>query len=274
VALNGDGGDEAFAGYTRYLPHLVYRHADRLPLALRRALVSAAALARPLARRFRLARRASGVLSRTTLPPLERYARTIVYFDEDQKRGLYAPDFARTVASSDPLSHMRLAFESAGAPTLLDRLLATDLETYLPDTLLVKMDIACMANSLEARSPFLDHVLVEFAARVPAGLKIRGFTPKYILRRAGEGILPPPILKRGKQGFAIPLDRWFREKLKPYAAEALLAPRALARGYFREEAVRRILQDHWNGLADHGPRIWALLVFELWHRIFVDHETL
>jgi asparagine synthase (glutamine-hydrolysing) len=135
------------------------------------------------------------------------------------------------------------------------------------------MDIACMANSLEARSPFLDHVLVEFAARVPAGLKIRGLTPKYILRRAGEGILPLPILRRGKQGFAIPLDRWFREELKPHAAEALLSPRALARGYFREEAVRRILQDHWNGLADHGPRIWALLVFELWHRIFADRET-
>ncbi len=274
VALNGDGGDEAFAGYTRYLPQQLYRYTDRLPKALLRALSSAASLARPIARRFRMARRAAGVLNRATLSPLERYARTIVYFDDDQKRDLYAPDFARAVASADPLSHMRLAFEQNPAPTLLDRLLATDLETYLPDTLLVKMDIACMANSLEARSPFLDHVLVEFAARVPAHLKVRGWTPKYILRRVGEGILPPSILTRAKQGFAIPLDRWFRNDLKGYASEALLAPRSLARGYFREEAVRRILQDHGNGLADHGPRIWALLVFELWHRIFVDREAL
>jgi asparagine synthase (glutamine-hydrolysing) len=274
VALNGDGGDEAFAGYTRYLPQAFYRFTDRVPPALLRALASAAALAGPLVRRVRLARRAAGVMQRAALSPLERYARTIVYFNEDQKRDLYDPGFARAVAGADPLSHLRLAFERDGAPTLLDRLLAADLETYLPDTLLVKMDIACMANSLEARSPFLDHVLVEFAARVPARLKVRGWTPKYVLRRAGEGILPPAILARGKQGFAIPLDRWFRNDLKAYAADALLAPRALARGYFREEAVRRLLRDHEGGLADHGPRIWALLALEIWHRIFTDRETL
>ena len=273
VALNGDGGDEDFGGYMRYLPQQIYRYTDLLPAALRGALGSAGALARPLAARSRLARRAAGLLRRIALPPLERYAGTLVYFDDDGKRDLYTPEFARSVAGSDPLAATREAFERDGAPTFLDRILASDLETYLPDTLLVKVDIASMANSLEARSPFLDHVLVEFAARVPARFKVRGLRLKYILRRAAEGLLPPSILARGKQGFALPLERWMRHDLRPFVTATLLDPKAVRRGYFREAAVRRLIEEHARGVADHSSRLWALLVLEIWHRLFVDHEA-
>jgi asparagine synthase (glutamine-hydrolysing) len=274
VALNGDGGDEAFGGYRRYLPHQAYRVADALPRALRRGLAAATALTAPIEGRVRLVRRANGFLRRLALDPFARYADPFVYFNDARKRALYAPGFARAVAGVDALEHMRSVFLRDGAPTLLDRLLATDLETYLPDTLLVKMDIATMANSLEARSPFLDHVLVEFAARLPARLKVRGFRLKHILRKAAEGLLPPAILTRGKQGFAIPAADWFRGDLRAYATDVLLGPKALSRGYFREGAVRRLLDEHLRRADDHAYRLWALLVLELWHRIFVDREAL
>jgi len=273
VALNGDGGDESFAGYLSYLPSQIYRYTERVPLGLRRALAAATVLARPLEGRVRLARRGAGLLRRIALPAVESYACSHYLFDETLKRALYAPDFARARSGSDPLEVVRPAFERPGAPTLLDRMLAADLETYLPDTLMVKMDIASMANSLEARSPFLDHVLVEFAARVPASFKVRGWTPKYILRRAAEGILPPVILARRKQGFSMPVDPWMRNELRGYVTELLLSPAALRRGYFREAGLRRLLAEQARGI-DHGHRLWALLVLEIWHRLFVDRETL
>jgi asparagine synthase (glutamine-hydrolysing) len=274
VALNGDGGDEAFGGYLRYLPHQIYRCADRLPGPLRRALASAASLTRPLEGQVRLVRRANGLLRRLAMDPFSRYADPFVYFNDDRKRALYTPEFARAVAGADALAPMRSAFLRDGAPTLLDRILAADLESYLPDTLLVKMDIATMANSLEARSPFLDHVLIEFAARLPARYKVRGLKLKYILKQAAEGILPPSILARGKQGFAIPAADWFRGDLRAYATDLLLGPRALRRGYFREAALRRLMDEHLARAADHAYRLWALVMLELWHRIFVDREAL
>ncbi len=274
VALNGDGGDESFAGYLSYLPCQIYRWSDRLPEALRRALASASALARPLEPHLRLARRGAGLLRRLAMPPAERYARQRYYFAPEHKRDLYAPDLAAAVSAFDPLDVLRPSFERNGAPTLLDRMLAADLETYLPDTLLPKMDIATMAHSLEARSPFLDHVLVEFAARVPGHLKLRGFTPKYVLRRAARRLLPPAILERPKQGFSLPVDPWLRGELRGYAHDLLLGPRALARGCFRPEAVRRLLDEHHSGAAEHGGRLWVLLMLEIWQRTCVDRDTL
>ena len=274
VALNGDGGDEGFAGYKSYLPCQIYRVTDRVPLPLRRALASAANLAQPLLGGFDLPRRVAGFVARLAQPPLERYAHTRTIFAADHKADLYTPELAAAVRALDPLEIVRTPFESGSMPTLLDRMLAADLETYLPDTLLPKMDIASMANSLEARSPFLDHVLLEFAARVPARLKLRGLTLKYILRRAARRYLPPEILKRPKQGFALPVRPWLRGELHQYARGVLLDRRAPGRGHFRPEGVRRLLDEHAAGTRDHGLRLWGLLMLELWHRIFVDHEAL
>jgi asparagine synthase (glutamine-hydrolysing) len=121
-----------------------------------------------------------------------------------------------------------------------------------------------MANSLEARCAFLDQELLEFATRIPSDLKLKGFTAKYILKRALEGFVPREIIHRRKHGFGVPVGHWFRTSLKNYVQEVLLSPQALRRGYFREEAVRRLI---------HGHRLWALLTFEMWHRVFLDQET-
>jgi asparagine synthase (glutamine-hydrolysing) len=135
----------------------------------------------------------------------------------------------------------------------------------------VKTDRMTMANSLEARSPFLDQELLEFAARIPSHLKLRGRTTKYILKKAVVGLVPGEIIRRKKHGFGVPVGRWFRTDLKDYAREMLLSPLALRRGYFKEEALRRLIDEHQSGKRDHGHRLWALLTLEMWHRVFIDH---
>jgi asparagine synthase (glutamine-hydrolysing) len=130
-----------------------------------------------------------------------------------------------------------------------------------------------MAASLEARSPFLDHKLVELAARIPSNLKLHGKTTKHILKLAAAGLLPDDIIHRQKHGFGVPVGRWFREDLRDYARDVLLDPAALARGYFRESAIRQLLDEHTSGQRNHGQQIWTLLTFEWWHRLFIDPPT-
>jgi asparagine synthase (glutamine-hydrolysing) len=141
--------------------------------------------------------------------------------------------------------------------------------TYLPCDLLTKVDIASMANSLEVRCPFLDHSVVELAVRIPQGLKMRGWQAKYILKKAFADLLPPQILRRGKMGFGVPIAEWFRGELSGYLREVLLDSAALGRGYFRPEAVRHMVEEHIARRADHGYKLWALLMLELWHRQFM-----
>jgi asparagine synthase (glutamine-hydrolysing) len=150
----------------------------------------------------------------------------------------------------------------------LDLLLATDVRSYLPYDLLVKMDIATMANSLEARSPFLDHKVMEFAARLPVRYKMRGTTLKYLLKKVGSRLLPPHVLYRRKMGFGVPVGDWMRRELRALVEETLLSPRALGRGYFQPAAVRELVRGHLTGEQDHSYQLWALLWLELWHREF------
>ena len=152
----------------------------------------------------------------------------------------------------------------------MDRTLAADVNSYLPYDLLVKMDIATMANSLEARSPLLDHKVMEFAARLPARLKVRGRALKYLLKRYAGTLLPAAALDRRKMGFGVPVGDWLRADLKPLADDALLGGRAAARGYLRPEGVRQLVAEHQAGQQDHTYRLWALLWLELWFREVVD----
>jgi len=141
---------------------------------------------------------------------------------------------------------------------------------YLPDDLLVKVDVASMANSLEARSPFLDHQFMEFIARIPSELKLRGKTTKYILKEALKGILPDEVLFREKMGFGVPIDHWFRNELKEMAYDTLLSDRAVQRGYFKKEAVKKILDEHTSNRWNWQNHIWNLLMLELWQVMFID----
>jgi asparagine synthase (glutamine-hydrolysing) len=270
VALNGDGGDESFAGYPRYVSNSLAARLDGLPSSLRRAAQSAGDrlptngnVRSSLSRARRLARAMA-------LDPGERYGRYVATFPRDQRERLYTTEFAADVAGANAERIVVDAWHAASGEAPLDRMLEIDATTYLPGDLLVKMDIATMAHALEARSPLLDHELMELAASIPAELKLRGLKKKAVLRDALRAWLPDSILDRRKQGFSVPGSAWFRGELREYARDVLLDPSARERGWFRAEAVSALLDRHADGVADESPRIWALLMLELWQRECVD----
>lgn len=145
-----------------------------------------------------------------------------------------------------------------------------DIMTYLPNDLLVKVDIASMAVSLEARSPFLDHHVIEFAASLPEKLKLRRLTTKYVLKRVLRRLLPDENLDRPKMGFGVPIGHWFRGKMQPFLREVVLSEKALRRGLFRREAIERLIDDHVSSKRDHSHQLWTLLMLELWFQRFID----
>jgi len=165
---------------------------------------------------------------------------------------------------------MRPWFSGNGELDIVDRLMMADTSNYLPNDLLVKVDIASMAVSLEARAPFLDHHLMEFAASLPAGYRLRGLTTKFLLKRALKGLLPDETLTRRKMGFGVPVGHWFRGELKGFLSDAILSEKSLGRGYFKPGVVRRFVDEHTTGRRDYGPQLWTLLMLELWHREFID----
>lgn len=270
VALNGDGGDESFGGYTRYA-HMARMDHFRLPPAAGRPLarLGRSLLAAAPARSHR--RRAGLVLSVLGETPQRRYARMMSYFSPEQKQQLYTPWLRKETAGIDSYELLDEAFRGARAVSRVNQLMDVDVNTYLPGDLLVKVDISTMAHSLEARSPFLDHHLMEWAAGLPAQLKVRRGTTKYLLKKALRDWLPHDVLYRPKQGFGVPLARWLRTELRDVAWDVLTDGTARDRGLFRPEAVRTLLREHEAG-ANHARRIWALMQFELWHRRFVDRQ--
>jgi len=151
-------------------------------------------------------------------------------------------------------------------------LMAVDIDTYLPDDLLVKVDIASMACSLEARSPFLDHEMMEFAASLPGHLRITNRTTKYLLKKYLQDKIPQTILDRPKRGFGVPIRQWFRKQLLGRLKEVLLDDASIKRGYFDRKRLEMLIQRHASGMFDHTDKLYALLILELWHRTFVDHR--
>ena len=267
VALNGDGGDEAFAGYPWHLANRVVGGWQGVPLFLRRgAERTLQAVLPPSAERRSFVSRLKRLLKAASGTPAERYAGWIGVFDEDLKRELVRPAWHR----ASTMRCLGAMFGRLEALDAVDMFLAADTEWYLPTDLLVKMDIATMANSLEARSPFLDHRLVEFVARLPSRFKLHGRTSKYILRQAVADLVPADNLSRPKRGFAVPIGRWFRRDLREFAADHLLGQRASERGLFDRAVVARIVDEHQSGRADHAHHLWVLLMLELWHREFMD----
>jgi asparagine synthase (glutamine-hydrolysing) len=268
VALNGDGGDESLAGYRRYLASRLAARYAALARPFRRPLAALLGAVPSSGRGIGIqARRFVEALGES---PPRRYARWVSHFDPALKQELTTAEFRRAAGDRDSLDHLEEAFRRAEGPDLIDTALAVDVETYLPDDLLVKVDIATMAHGLEGRSPFLDHELMEFCARLPSDLKLRGHTTKYLLKQAVRGLLPVPVIGRPKRGFGVPLDRWFRGELRGMVHDVLLDARTLQRGYFREPVVRRLLDEHGRGVRGWHYQLWNLLLLELWHRTFVD----
>ena len=269
VALSGDGGDESFAGYRRYWQLVRTRGADALPKSLRHAFAAAARRVAggtegraPLPRAARLA-------GRLALPPPRRYADLFRCFSEADRKRLYTPEFRAHVADADPLAHVAAVWLESESLDAIDRLMAVDLETYLSDGLLAKVDVTSMANSLEVRSPLLDQDLMELAASLPAALKLRGAQGKIVLRDAVRNWLPRDILDRPKQGFAVPLGSWLRSEMRAVPEDILLDPVTADRGIFRTGEVQRLIAEHREG-SDRAGQLWAMINLELWFRTCVD----
>lgn len=271
VALNGDGGDESFGGYTRYVANRLAARLERLPAPLRRL---AADRAKTLGggELTSLANKARRLFTGLALPPAARYASYISLSDAPQRAQLYTDEFAASVDGSLASGVIAEPWHEASGEDVVDIMLEVDATTYLPGDLITKIDIATMAYALEARSPLLDHELMEFAASIPANLKVHGHEKKWIFREALRGWLPDEILDRPKQGFTVPIGHWFRGELHDLVREVLLDRDSLGRGYFRPEAVESMLARHAAGADAETKRIWALFMFELWHREFMDRS--
>jgi asparagine synthase (glutamine-hydrolysing) len=271
VALNGDGGDEAFAGYQRYAAMSIAQKYASLPATLRDSVISNVVRALPgFDARQNPVRKAKRFIAAASLPPVERYLRWVSAFDEAAKQNLYSEAFRHETARFRTASILEPWFAKANGAGIVDASLLTDTMTYLPNDLLVKMDIASMTVSLEARSPFLDHHLMEFAASLPEKLKLRRLTTKYLLKRVLRKLVPAKNLNRSKMGFGVPIGHWFRGAMQPFLRETLLSERALGRGLFRPEMVRQLIDSHVSAKADHSHRLWSLLMLELWYQRFID----
>lgn len=269
VALNGDGGDESFAGYERYLGNRLAERVRSVPGSAWPMQALSQVIPNSLDQKSRL-RRAKRFLSAAAQPMAKRYGEWIGYFSDQEKQQLYHGDVQRSFLAARPSDWMEALFTDVRDLDPAEAAMAVDIQSYLPYDLLVKTDITSMANSLEARSPFLDHEVMELAARWPVDLKLRGPQSKYLLKRAFQELLPHQNLDRRKMGFGVPVGAWFRGQLRPLLEDVLLSKRSRERAYFRPAAVQCLITEHVDGRADHGPLLWNLLMLELWHQEFID----
>jgi asparagine synthase (glutamine-hydrolysing) len=265
VALNGDGGDEAFGGYGWHVGSRIAEQWQRVPSPLRGIAEQIASGLAPLSSNRRSTiTKLSRFMSAASRPRAARYRQWLSVFTPELKEALYRSPRQRPV---DPIDAI---FAAAPSLDAIDAMLHADVEWYLPTDLLVKVDIATMASSLEARSPFLDWHLAEFAARLPSHFKVKGNTSKYILKKAVADLVPADNMHRPKQGFAVPIAAWFRGELKEFLADHILGARFQARGLFNAAAVQRLFDEHQRGSGDHAHHLWILLMLELWFREFID----
>jgi asparagine synthase (glutamine-hydrolysing) len=269
VALNGDGGDEALAGYQRYWLDPLANVYLRAPRWFRRRVVPA--LTRNLRDDFS---RPTGQSVPDGLKRLDRLGEIDSRASTLRWGSFFSPGERQTLWKAEHRGGLRLdnaeaviieAYE-AGSGSALDRTLYADIHTYLPGDLLVKADRMTMAASLEARSPFLDQELIQWTARLPSGLKVRGQRGKYILRKAFADALPERVIRHGKQGFGIPLSAWFRGPLQDWTRELLLTPDSPLGQWMNLAPMRHMLNQHAEGEADHGKRLYALVMLAMWAR--------
>jgi len=275
MVLSGDGVDETFAGYHRYLAQKLMHIYNFIPANFREKVLNKFIDGLPETTRINdLARRLKRLTLHSTLPPAERYIHTLLIFDPALKEELYTSKFHQQLAKEDSINLFREEFLSCKASEVISKAQYLDTKYYLPEDILTKVDRMSMANSLEARVPMLDYRIVEFMASVPASLKIKGWWTKYLFKKTFKGSLPPSIYHRGKHGFGVPIGGWFKTNLKDFTSDILLEERTLQRGYFKKESVGKLLAEHQQGRYDHSHRIWALLMLELWHRFYLDNNLI
>ncbi len=264
VVLSGDGGDELFGGYDRYLPHPRVVAFDRYsPRGARRVAAIAAA-------RLPHGVRGKNFLRHVGRDDRGRYLDAIRFFGADEKPALLTVEARRRMHEPDAEHRLARHFERYSQLPWPSQMMRFDTETYLPEDVLTKVDRMSMAHSIESRVPLLDNEVVAFAATLPAEMKIRDNRRKHVLKEVAATLLPPEILNRRKQGFGVPLGVWFRGNLPELFSDTLLGAASLQRGYFEPAFVRQIVGEHVSGKRDHTLRLWQLVVFERWHEQYVD----
>jgi asparagine synthase (glutamine-hydrolysing) len=264
VALSGDGGDEAFSGYRRYSHSRTARALRKLPGPLPTILAKAiGSIPIPAAQQVRDYGR------RLMEPEHVRFLGLAAHIPHEDRMALYAPTMRERYAEDPVARRFGKLYTASTASDPINRLLELDIQTYLTDDILTKVDIASMAHSLEVRCPLVDQDLMVFAASLPGDAKLRGLQTKLILREVAKPLLPKEILTRPKQGFGLPVDRWMREDLAPLSRDVLLDQTARERGIFDPSAIQTLLRQHQRG-EPRGDQIWALMILELWYRSFID----
>lgn len=270
VALNGDGGDENFAGYGRYSVHKFSLLYDKI-LPLHNILILP--IVKFLTNLFQntFLERVCRFSESLSKPYNYRYIDYVCYFTNRMKDELYTHDFREKMKNFDTYHIVADRFSESGSTNKAEQAVYVDFSTYLPDDLMTKVDIDTMAVALEGRSPFLDHEFLELTSQIPFSLKLKGLNnKKYILKEALRGLVPDQVMFRPKMGFGIPLHTWFRCDLKEYAYNTLLSEKATKRGLFKKESIKAILDSHVNTKTDHAFRIWALITLELWFNEYFD----
>lgn len=269
VVLSGDGGDELFAGYETYRADRLARRYARLPRMVRRALIEPVVAALPpTSKKKGWINKAKRFVEGADYPEDLGHVRWMMFLAEAEKRRLYSPEVQAHLNGHDAADFVRRYFRQASGDGL-NRQLYVDIKTYLVDDILVKVDRMSMAVSLEARVPFLDHRVVEFAARVPGSLKLVNGESKWILKEALRDLLPPKIQRRGKEGFSIPIKNWLKQELKPLMLEVLSPERIRREGFFDSQEVQRLVDEHLRNVDNHSHRLWALMMFGIWQERYL-----
>jgi asparagine synthase (glutamine-hydrolysing) len=266
VVLSGDGGDELFAGYTRYVIDKKRSGLSNLPKAIRTGILQNIAAKLP-----------NGTLGKNylynvSLDSVDRYIDSVSHFNQPQRKSLYSNDFFGKLNGNFGVGEMLFQqfANSVSTDNETDNLLYLDSKTYLPSDILVKVDRMSMATSLEARTPLLDHKLIEFVTQIPTKYKLNGLETKHIFKKSMENTVPKEILYREKQGFGVPIGEWINTKLKDRIHGTLIEPKTLQRGYFDAKYIQNLLDEHSKNRRDNSHILWVLWMLELWHRKFVD----
>jgi len=264
VALGGDGGDELFAGYPTYAAHRVADYFRALPRFVREGLIEPAVARLPVSTdNLSFDFKAKRFVQGAALPLGERHTVWMGSYTAAQQRSLLSPEVLSACPDEEVFDEVRI-YDLQNGHDVVEQMMTLDATHYLPECVLFKVDRASMAASLETRAPFLDHMLIEFLTKLPVGLKLRGLTGKYILKRSMRDRLPQQIIKRPKKGFGMPVAKWVKGELRTFVRDAFAPERLKRRGLFNADYVGRLLDEHERGMADHRKLIWTLLMFEIW----------
>ncbi|MDZ7724143.1 MAG: asparagine synthase (glutamine-hydrolyzing) [candidate division KSB1 bacterium] len=273
VVLSGDGGDELLGGYDTYIAQNMARRYARLPALLRKYPIEALInLLPPTEKKKGLVNRAKRFVEGMRLPDHLQHVRWMIFLQSAEKQMLYDPEFQRSLNDYDSFGFIKEAFRNSGSSTPLDQQEYVDIKTYLVDDILVKVDRMSMAASLETRVPFLDHRFVEFAATIPAHYRLRGKQTKAILKDTMRPLLPDMILKRGKEGFSIPIKTWMKNELRPLMTDVLSERNVKEKGFFSPTVVQKLVREHLQNRENHSHRLWGLMMFHMWYDIYMKAD--